>query len=44
MQIPDKDIKFPIANYARLCFLKNIVISIITYDYIGICDDIFEKA
>ncbi len=25
MNIPDKDQKFPLANYERLCFLKNIV-------------------
>jgi len=22
---PDKDIKFPLDNYNRLCFLKNVV-------------------
>ena len=25
MRIPDKDQKFPLANYDRLCFLKNVV-------------------
>jgi len=25
MNIPDKHIKFPLANYDRLCFLKNII-------------------
>lgn len=25
MNIPDKDQKFPLANYERLCFLKNII-------------------
>ncbi len=25
MQIPDKDIKFPLENYKKLCFLKNII-------------------
>ncbi len=25
MHIPDKDIKFPLDNYDRLCFLKNVV-------------------
>lgn len=25
MTIPDKDQKFPLANYKRLCFLKNII-------------------
>ncbi len=25
MNIPDKDIKFPLENYDRLCFLKNII-------------------
>ena len=22
---PDKDLKFPLANYDRLCFLKNVI-------------------
>jgi virginiamycin A acetyltransferase len=25
MQYPDKDVTFPLANYDRLCFLKNVV-------------------
>jgi virginiamycin A acetyltransferase len=25
MKIPDKDLKFPLENYDRLCFLKNII-------------------
>ena len=25
MKGPDKDIKFPLDNYDRLCFLKNVV-------------------
>ena len=25
MRIPDKDQKFPLANYDRLCFLKNVI-------------------
>lgn len=25
MKIPDKDVKFPLPNYDRLCFLKNVV-------------------
>jgi virginiamycin A acetyltransferase len=25
MNIPDKDKKFPLENYDRLCFLKNVV-------------------
>lgn len=35
MSIPDKDRKFPLANYNRLCFLKNIITNpnIIVGDY-----------
>lgn len=35
MQGPDKDIKFPLENYQRLCFLKNIITNpnIIVGDY-----------
>ena len=35
MQIPDKNEKFPLANYDRLCFLKNIITNpnIIVGDY-----------
>lgn len=35
MQIPDKNEKFPLANYNRLCFLKNIITNpnIIVGDY-----------
>lgn len=36
MNIPDKDKKFPLGNYNRLCFLKNVVKNpnIIVGDYI----------
>ncbi len=35
MHAPDKDVKFPLANYDRLCFLKNIITNpnIIVGDY-----------
>jgi virginiamycin A acetyltransferase len=35
MPIPDKDLKFPLENYNRLCFLKNIITNpnIIVGDY-----------
>lgn len=35
MQIPDKNEKYPLANYKRLCFLKNIITNpnIIVGDY-----------
>ncbi len=49
MKIPDKDKKFPLENYNRLCFLKNVVNdpNIIIGDYTYYDDfetvDNFEK-
>ena len=49
MKIPNKDIKFPLENYERLCFLKNIIINpnIIVGDFTYYDDfknvDNFEK-
>jgi virginiamycin A acetyltransferase len=46
---PDKDIKFPLENYERLCFLKNIItnpnIIVGEYTYYDDFDDVsnFEK-
>lgn len=40
MAVPNKDEKFPLQNYNRLCFLKNIITNpnIIVGDY-TYCDD-----
>lgn len=49
MQTPDKDIKFPLENYDRLCFLKNIItnpnIKVGDYTYYDDFKDVnnFEK-
>lgn|SRR5690606_5314808 len=49
MQIPDKDEKFPLAHYDRLCFLKNIItnpnIEVGDYTYYDDFEDVanFEK-
>ncbi len=49
MQIPDKDEKFPLAHYGRLCFLKNIItnpnIEVGDYTYYDDLEDVanFEK-
>jgi len=49
MSIPDKDIKFPLDNYDRLCFLKNIIknsnIIVGDYTYYDDFEDVgnFEK-
>ncbi|MCL4134915.1 UNVERIFIED_CONTAM: hypothetical protein GTU68_027060 [Idotea baltica] len=49
MNIPDKDQQFPLANYKRLCFLKNIVqnpnIEVGDYTYYDDFEDVynFEK-
>jgi len=49
MKIPNKDIKFPLRDYDRLCFLKNIITNpnIIVGDYTYYDDfesvDNFEK-
>lgn len=49
MQGPDKDIKFPLENYERLCFLKNIItnpnIIVGEYTYYDDFEDVsnFEK-
>lgn len=49
MDAPDKDVKFPLAHYDRLCFLKNIItnpnISVGDYTYYDDFEDVhnFEK-
>jgi len=49
MTIPDKDQKFPLADYKRLCFLKNIIknpnIIVGDYTYYDDFEDVgnFEK-
>ncbi len=49
MHAPDKDVKFPLPNYDRLCFLKNIItnpnIIVGDYTYYDDFDDVhnFEK-
>lgn len=49
MQIPDKDEKFPLTHYDRLCFLKNIItnpnIEVGDYTYYDDFEDVanFEK-
>lgn len=49
MKIPNKDIKFPLENYERLCFLKNVIqnpnISVGDYTYYDDFENVgnFEK-